>query len=405
VPEAPHVFISYSHDSEEHKNRVWALAAWLRSYGVNAQIDEYLQSPPRGWPAWCEAEIRMANFVLLVCTETYLRRFNGDEKPGIGHGAAWEANLIRQHLYHDPTDTTRFVPILLADASTAFIPTPMKGHTHYRLVKPPDDHESLKPYESLYRRLTHQPRVIPPDLGPIVAPEELQPLARLPPLRSPPVYGRDTDSKTEGRAGESEPRQVASTHVIRFVKAGEALQSRLFNILERGGLYALRRQYPDGEYAEQTLYMMAQYFASVDYLLNTPYASDAYVNRLTNSIENTFATDRYGTGPFCIFRPEQTDLGRLVRGSSGNEFDVKSFSEFRQTLASPSKAIQDILSVLKNASSMAELDEKSPNVGSRLAIIQGDLVHLLNYIESKEEMPFRTSALNGIRLKARSERR
>jgi TIR domain len=94
----PRVLISYSHDSREHGDRVLELADRLRADGVDAIIDQYIQSPPEGWPAWCEAEIRKADFVAMVCTETYLRRVNGEEETGKGHGVLWEARLIRQHL-------------------------------------------------------------------------------------------------------------------------------------------------------------------------------------------------------------------------------------------------------------------------------------------------------------------
>src|SRR6516162_11655726 len=95
----PRVFISYSHDSADHQDRVLELADRLRGDGIDAIIDQYVQSPPEGWPAWCEAEIRRARFVLMICTEIYLRRVSGEEEPGKGHGVLREARLIRQHLY------------------------------------------------------------------------------------------------------------------------------------------------------------------------------------------------------------------------------------------------------------------------------------------------------------------
>jgi hypothetical protein len=88
------VLISYSHDRPAHEGRVLDLANRLRDDGIDAMIDQYEQSPPEGWPAWCEAEIDKADFVLMVCTETYLRRVNGQDEPGKGHGVLWEARLI-----------------------------------------------------------------------------------------------------------------------------------------------------------------------------------------------------------------------------------------------------------------------------------------------------------------------
>jgi hypothetical protein len=47
--EAPKVFISYSHESAEHEQRVLALAERLRKDGVDVQLDQYVAgTPPAG---------------------------------------------------------------------------------------------------------------------------------------------------------------------------------------------------------------------------------------------------------------------------------------------------------------------------------------------------------------------
>ncbi|MFO1146110.1 MAG: hypothetical protein U1E33_05995 [Rhodospirillales bacterium] len=45
--------------------------------------------PEGGWPARCERQIASADFVLLVCTETYNRRVGGREEPESGLGVLW----------------------------------------------------------------------------------------------------------------------------------------------------------------------------------------------------------------------------------------------------------------------------------------------------------------------------
>ena len=49
---APTVFISYSHDSEEHADRALALGNRLRKQGVDAILDQYEDSPPEGRTRW-----------------------------------------------------------------------------------------------------------------------------------------------------------------------------------------------------------------------------------------------------------------------------------------------------------------------------------------------------------------
>ncbi|CAD7839633.1 MAG: hypothetical protein [Olavius algarvensis Gamma 1 endosymbiont] len=88
------VFISYSHDSPEHKGQVLALSDRLRADGIDAWIDQYAPYPEEGWPRWMQRRIDEAGAVLLVCTPTYRKRVEGEEEPGIGRGVCWEANLI-----------------------------------------------------------------------------------------------------------------------------------------------------------------------------------------------------------------------------------------------------------------------------------------------------------------------
>ena len=156
----PKVFISYSHDTVEHQERVLGLADRLRADGIDAEIDQYNAAPPEGWPLWCERQIEAADVVLMVCTETYHRRVRGDEEPGKGLGVVWEARIIRQLLYDAGAVSDKFVPVLFSDASPEQIPTPIKGWTRY-VVDTEDG------YEDLYRRLTGQPRLLRPALGTI----------------------------------------------------------------------------------------------------------------------------------------------------------------------------------------------------------------------------------------------
>ncbi len=153
------VFISYSHDTRKHTNRVLALSNRLRDEGVDCQVDQYEESPPQGWARWMEDQIEWADFVLVICTETYLRRFRGKEGQGKGKGATWEGAIISQEIYDAHTQNTRFIPIVFALEEAEHIPTILRGGKHY-------DISTEEGYEELYRRLTGQPLVEKPPLGP-----------------------------------------------------------------------------------------------------------------------------------------------------------------------------------------------------------------------------------------------
>lgn len=164
----PRVFISYSHDSREHADCVLDLSNRLRADGVDSHIDQYEMSPPEGWPRWMVNRIEGADFVLVVCTETYERRFRGRKGPGKGLGATWEGAIITQEIYDAATNNVQFIPVLFSSQDSVHIPIILRGATYYRL-------DTEEGYEDLYRRLTNQPRVQKPELG---KPRPMPPIER-----------------------------------------------------------------------------------------------------------------------------------------------------------------------------------------------------------------------------------
>lgn len=154
--QSPKVFISYSHDSPEHSDWVLALANQLRQDGIDCEIDQYLpDAPERGWRYWMETEIEQADFVLLVCTEEYQRRFRGDLVER-GHGVAYEGVVISQTLYEHSNRNNKFIPVCPPQSSREQVPTTLRGRNIYAL---PAD------YDKLYRLLSQQPAVDKPPLG------------------------------------------------------------------------------------------------------------------------------------------------------------------------------------------------------------------------------------------------
>jgi hypothetical protein len=140
----PIVFISYSHDSDDHREQVLALSQRLRADGVDARLDRYLNgAPEEGWPRWMLNQLDEASFVLVICTETYYRRFRGKEEPGKGKGVDWEGALITLEMYNARSATLKFVQVLFSEDQQSFIPEPLRGTTHYHVAK-------KSGYESLY---------------------------------------------------------------------------------------------------------------------------------------------------------------------------------------------------------------------------------------------------------------
>ena len=227
MPDAPRVFISYSHDDAAHEDSVLALADRLRADGIDAEIDQYEMSPPDGWPAWCERQIKKAHFVLLVCTETYLRRVDSEEEPGKGHGVLWEARIIRQLLYDEGSTTAKFVPVLFADGKPDHIPTSVKGAARF-VVDTPDE------YEALCRLLTNQPRALKPELGPARA---LPPRDRRSAVEADPsADGAAGHSRPAAPAAPATPAEPASQAARLFVGRGEERKTLAVLLLAPGRL-------------------------------------------------------------------------------------------------------------------------------------------------------------------------
>jgi tetratricopeptide (TPR) repeat protein len=153
------VFISYSHDSPEHEASVLALANRLRAGGIDAALDQYESFPAEGWELWQQRQIQAARFVLVVCTGTYRRRFDGEEEAGKGLGATSEAGFIRQILYNAGGTNEKFLPVLLTDADSAHIPLALQRYQHFPL-------HTQAGYENLRLLLTGQSRVRKPGLPP-----------------------------------------------------------------------------------------------------------------------------------------------------------------------------------------------------------------------------------------------
>lgn len=163
--ESVQVFISYSHDDSFHKANILSLAQELRSSGVNASIDRFVENdPPLSWPLWMQEQVEEADAVLLVFTETYTRRFVNRETLGTGLGAKWEGAVVTAHLYHSQAATSKFIPILIDGSDLQYVPAPLSLTTFY-VVGTMEQREADSAYfEPLLRRLLGQPAIVPAPL-------------------------------------------------------------------------------------------------------------------------------------------------------------------------------------------------------------------------------------------------
>jgi hypothetical protein len=204
------------------------------------------------------------------------------------------------------------------------------------------------------------------------------------------AWGVWTWASDRERERDRERTRIAALYVNPFLSACEDLQSRIYSILEFGGLPSLRKRYPDGSYAEETLYLIIRYFGwAVAVERHGHYTRDPVFMQLGSAVRHAFSvsSSEQQVGPFNFFQPEQKALGKLVmttkEGQYGAEPETISYYDFKRLLASPplceSASLNETLEVLRTADHAENLSG-----GYRLAEVQNHLVDLLNYVERKE---------------------
>lgn len=159
----PTCFISYSHDSETHKQAVVDLAQVLREqHGIDVMIDRYVEhQPPIYWPQWMVQQIEQSDFVIVVVTETYSMRFKmQQEDPRVGRGVTWEGAVINSQIYSNFGGSSKFIPIVFDANDRRHIPFPLSETSSY--VVP-----GLQPSDlaGLLHQLNQVPVVLPAPLG------------------------------------------------------------------------------------------------------------------------------------------------------------------------------------------------------------------------------------------------
>ena len=152
----PIVFISYSHDSDEHKKWVRDFATALRNVGVDVILDQWEIGPGDDVPKFMEQSVRKALRVIMVCTEQYVRK--ADDGKG---GAGYEAMIVTGELVQD-LGTRKFIPIVRQTSEKPVLPACVS--TRY-FVDFGSDERFAEKLEELARNIQEAPRFEKPPLG------------------------------------------------------------------------------------------------------------------------------------------------------------------------------------------------------------------------------------------------
>jgi hypothetical protein len=115
------VFISYTKSTDQHGEWVKAVAAHLRSAGVDARLDVWHLRPGMDLAQWMSNEVDIADRVLLICDELYAQKADGRHG-----GVGWEIRIIQGDLLQSQaSNPDKFVPVVvtenLADGTPGFV--------------------------------------------------------------------------------------------------------------------------------------------------------------------------------------------------------------------------------------------------------------------------------------------
>lgn len=116
------VFISYSWDSDEHKQWVYRLARELEKENIHIIIDRTHLKPGDNRLFFMERAIMKSNFVLLIITENYSEKA-AQRKGGVGY----EYNIINNDFADRIKDNNKYIPVVRQSNNDKNIPEFLKS--------------------------------------------------------------------------------------------------------------------------------------------------------------------------------------------------------------------------------------------------------------------------------------
>ncbi len=153
--EHPTVFISYSHDDEEHKGWVLKLANRLVNNGVNAILDQHDLSLGGDLPSFMENGLSNESRIICVCSERYTAKANSGQG-GVGYEKMIMTGELLQNI-----NTNWIIPIIRKNPSSK-VPKFLTGKIYADFNS---DNAFEKEYEKLLREIINLPLQPKPKLG------------------------------------------------------------------------------------------------------------------------------------------------------------------------------------------------------------------------------------------------
>lgn len=152
----PRVFISYSHDSAEHKKWVLDFATTLRNRGIDAVLDQWDLKPGDDLPHFMETQLQSAQYVLMICSSRYVEKANAGEG-----GVGYEKMIITSNLL-SKIDNSKVIPVIRQPTGTHDVPTFLSTKLFINFSV---DTELEFSFDELIRHLLDAPLFEKPEIG------------------------------------------------------------------------------------------------------------------------------------------------------------------------------------------------------------------------------------------------
>lgn len=219
----PKVFISYSHDTQSHKDWVEALAIRLRRSGVDATLDQWDATPGDDLTLFMERGVKESDRVIVVCTPNYVTKADA----GIG-GVGYERMIVTAELVRN-VGTNKFIPILRNPIPERRVPTFLATKVFVDFSDGQNDDDA---FDTLLRELHKVPPKGKPAIG--ANPFALSPLGQeTPPQQSEIAEVERVQAegvKTIGATESEQDQQISATALAAYsasralIVAGEDLR-------------------------------------------------------------------------------------------------------------------------------------------------------------------------------------
>ena len=153
----PSVFLSYTHESDDHSEWVRRLAETLTKNGVETILDQWHLNLGDHVGLFMEQSLSKATHIVLVCTPAYAEKTN-NRQGGVGYEqAVFVGNLLTSGKIN-----SKLIPIIRSGEPSQALPTYLQSRLFLDFR---DDDAYAYELDQLLRHLFGAPAFAPPELG------------------------------------------------------------------------------------------------------------------------------------------------------------------------------------------------------------------------------------------------